>query len=219
MKKSLNLVLIGILTVASLLLALPFTPLRTSFSATTINYVDNTLTKMGVDFKGKIKNSGLSTKARQYKATGYDFAGSETFSTRTPIKAINSTAYNENSLGSEPTYQISNAKRVEKTNPVNGVGVGGFELSTGSASKKQKNNTPKMNGIGINPIASNLAVNTVTGGSSAPRQKATNYSPSKVGTHPGLDPIGTLPVGDGLGILLIMAICLAGYKFSKLSFS
>lgn len=218
MKKSLNLVLIGILTVASLLLALPFTPLRTSFSATTLNYVDNTLMKMGVDFKGKIKNSGLSVKARQYKATGYDFIGSETFRTRTAVTTTNSDSYNTNPIGS-PTYNVSKASKTETTASANGVGVGGFGLTTSSSGKKQKNNTPGIKDIGINPITNSLAINTVTGGSTAPRQKATNYSPSKVGTHPGLDPIGTLPVGDGLSIMLFMAICVTGYKYRRLSFS
>jgi len=71
MKKGINIVVLGVLTVVSVILALPFTPLRNSFKGVATNAADKALTSMGVDFNGKIKNARMIAGSHQYEGVYY----------------------------------------------------------------------------------------------------------------------------------------------------
>ena len=74
MKKSINYVLIGALTVVSLILAFPFTPLRNSFTGVTSKATDKALSTIGVDLDAKLKNARMISKSHQYDGYNMDFS-------------------------------------------------------------------------------------------------------------------------------------------------
>lgn len=207
MKKSLNLVLIGVLTIASLLLTLPFTPLRNSFSGITSKYIDNTVAKMGVDFNGQIKNARLVTKSRSYK-----IAGINTDVTTNSKKTTNSgSAYSEsNPLKNSGNYSID---ANNESNTSKG-GATGAIISFAATSDKNSKNKTGIKTNGFTSISSDL---TLKGTITKP-QTGKPYAVNEGGTHPGVDPTDpppSLPVGDGLNSLLIFAAIFAAFKIKN----
>jgi len=208
MSKSINLILIGVLTIASLLLALPFTPLRNSFSGITSKYMDNAVAKMGVDFSGQIKNARLVTKSRAYQVAGLE-ANEQRIK-----KRINSASdYNGlNPNGNAVNYSFnSNTDRNSTTKSASGGG-GIASIST-SSNKKSNDKT------GLKPIEFiSTSTDLTTKGKPTTLQAGKTYAENEGGTHPGLDPLDpppSLPVGDGLNSLLILAAIFAAFKIKN----
>jgi hypothetical protein len=209
--KYLNFILIGVLAVASLLLALPFTPLRSSFTGIAKGYTDVALSKMGVDFGGKIKNAGLSTKARQYKASAYDF----TVNNENRKRISGTPNYAAGTIGIDGSYSANGLNQNDNTGTPSGGGMGGFG-NVSSSNKKKNNNTPPTIGAGIGVTSLSTSINTTQVGSTT-KQGSTkqSYGPDQGGTHPGVDPIGTLPLGDGTSFMIMLSVLFIGFKMRK----
>lgn len=208
MNKSINIILIGVLTVASLLLALPFTPLRNSFSGITSQYIDNAVAKMGVDFSGQIKNARLVTKARSYQVAGLEANG------QILKKRINSASdYSGlNANGNTVNYSF-NANTDRNSTTKNATGGGSIASFSTSSNKKSKNKT------GLKPIEFiSTSTGLTTKGKPTTLQAGKTYAEDEGGTHPGLDPLDpppSLPIGDGLNSLLIFAAIFAAFKIKN----
>lgn len=205
MKKSLNLVLIGVLTIASLLLTLPFTPLRNSFSGITSKYIDNTVAKMGVDFNGQIKNARLVTKARSYQIAGLNATGTTNLKRATK----SGSAYSDsNPLINSGNYTIGTNN---ESNTSKGSATGAIASFSGTSDKNSKNKTvTKTNGF------TSISTDLILKGTVTKPQTGKPYAANEGGTHPGVDPAPpSLPVGDGLNSLLILAAIFAAFKIKN----
>lgn len=206
MNKSINLILIGVLTVASLLLALPFTPLRNSFTGITSKYIDNAVAKMGVDFNGQIKNARLLTKKRSYQITGLN-VNENTNSRR---KIISNGQNRESNTGENSGNYIgtSNESNASKRSGVSGI------TSFSTASSKYSKNKTGIKTNGFTSISTDL---TLKGTITKPLA-GKPYAANEGGTHPGVDPTDpppSLPIGDGLNSLLILAAIFAAFKIKN----
>ncbi|MDP4238882.1 MAG: hypothetical protein Q8904_05350 [Bacteroidota bacterium] len=222
MRKSTSIILIGVLTVASLLLALPFTPLRSSFKNTTGAYIDKAIKGVGVDLNGKIKNARLIVNAHQYEVTGLNIAniseGDHKVSARGISSGIN---------GRRPTSAFSSyGNNLKNQNEGNALAPGeGFGLI--SSGKRSVSNSTLQNG-GFASLSTNLS-STATASTTKKGVTQKNSSSSNGGgTHPGLNPttpnpdptpVGNLPVGDGTCILFIFISVYGGLKAKKSFFA
>jgi len=216
MKKSTTIILLCVLTVASLLLALPFTPLRISFKSTAGNYINDAIKGLGVDFNGKIKKARLIAKAHQLEGIGLDISTVNDGNHRISAEGSYSGMNQNGSL------QISGAYGNKNQNQPEGNyagGVAGFGLTS---SGKSSGNSSTQSG-GFVSISSNLA--SANGTTSRQGVTKQSYSPEKGGTHPGVDPtgngpspspMGTLPIGNGNLILFFFALVLASIKAKRI---
>ncbi|NDP20762.1 MAG: hypothetical protein GZ091_06750 [Paludibacter sp.] len=210
MRKSVNIVLIGALTIVSLLLALPFTPLRDSFSGITTKHIENAATKMGVDFNSQIKNARKVTNSRSYDIAGIDI------NKNTTAKKGNNPTNNyigSNKLQNSGSYITGTANEKEITS---GYTIGGNFGTYSANSKKTTKTILDAFSPGFKSTTTDL---TGTGtGISKPKAGQT-YSPNEGGTHPGVDPtnppLASLPIGDGLNSLLILAAIFAAFKIKN----
>lgn len=204
MNKILYLILIGVLTVASLLLALPFTPLRNSFSGITSKYIDNVVTKMGVDFSDQIKNARLVTKAQSYHVTGLDANGQK-------IKRRINSASDNSGMNDKGNYSInSNSNRNSTTQNATGRDIASFSTSL----NKNTKNITDIKTIGFSSSTTDLTLK----GNLTTLQAGSAYTADEGGTHPGLDPLDpppSLPIGDGLNSLLIFAAIFSALKIKN----
>lgn len=206
-----KIILFCVLTVASLLLALPFTPLRSSFKSTAGKYADEAIKGLGVDFKGQIRNARFIARAHQYEVTGLD------------ISPVNNGNHSVSSGGSYSGMNrngsggISGNYKYENQHEGNSGGIGGGTGITSSG--KSSSSSSEVQGGGFASMSSNI---TSANGSTT-RQGTTkqSYSPGQGGTHPGLDPtgsqpLGTLPIGNGTNPLLAFAIILTCIKAKRI---
>ena len=72
MRKGINVFVLGILTVVSVLLALPFAQMRNSFKTVTTHAAQNALTSIGVDLHGQIKNARQIVNSHKYEANTFN---------------------------------------------------------------------------------------------------------------------------------------------------
>ncbi|MEI6752049.1 MAG: hypothetical protein WCK78_02675 [Paludibacter sp.] len=226
MKKSINIVLIGVLTVASIILALPFTPLRNSFKGVTDNVADKALTTMGVDYKAKIKNARLISVAHQYETSNIN----SEFIVVNNEQAVNngvSNKYESDNLDvTNPGFKkrsIFNTSN--EINPTMGIN------STFSATVKNPSNYVNNKIGGFVAVSTKLG-NTTTSSSSSvlttqANAKTTTTKQSANGdnngsggaTHPGADPTfgasPSLPIGNGTYFLLALIGLFGIWKAKK----
>ena len=212
MKKNINIVLIGVLTVASIILALPFTPLRNSFKGVTSNAADKALSSFGVDLKGKISNARKISSAHQYEVNNLnlglivDNKGRIIKSNGFSNTALNQDDYNMNYLSSNDKSANSN----------------GLNSGFSSTTKNTSNSTQKVSGfVSISTKLEN-STNTQTETGSITKQSGNNQNDGTGGgTHPGVDPPGfgpspSLPLGNGTVLMLLFAIAFGTWKARKL---
>ncbi|MEI8271464.1 MAG: hypothetical protein WCG08_02460 [Paludibacter sp.] len=213
MKKRINILLIGVLTVASIILALPFTPLRNSFKGVTSNAADKALTSLGVDLRGKIKNARQISDAHQYEASNMDL-GLIVDSKGRIVKSVNfssvsysADAYNANILNS--TDKSGNSSRLnsaynasEKTSTSSSQGFGGFVPIQS-----------KSGGSTTNSSALAAGEQSVNAGTSNGVRQSGHAGPPP-GEGGGTPPPPSLPLGDGTTILLVL-ISLVGIWKAK----
>ena len=212
MKKSINIVLIGVLTVASIILALPFTPLRNSFKGVTSNAADKALASMGVDLKGKIMNARQISAAHQYEASNMNLG----LIVDSKGRVVNANNYGSVGFSSDG-YNLNNSANTEKTTNANGVN----SSFSGSGKSSSKSN---QSAGGFVSISTQLSNNTgkALGGSTKQSGNAQNNGTGG-GTHPGVDPtpsgggaLPSLPIGNGTLFLLALAAVFGTMKARKL---
>ncbi len=214
MEKSTKIIMIGVLTVASIIIALPFTPVRSSFKGVAGNLAEKALAGLGVDLNGKIMNARMIARVRGNDITGLDIAG---LSDSKNGKFHQGTYSGMNGLQSNGSYQST---LINQKQNKGGGGMGDSPLM--SSSGKRGSDAGVSSGTG-SIVAS--SPKSVQGGTTTTRKSANGatYSPGNGATHPGLDPsgstpMGTLPAGNGLSFLLVMSLGYVGWK-KKVSLS
>lgn len=218
MKKSLNIVLIGVLAVASIILALPFTPLRHSFKGVAGDAANKALTSVGVDFSGKIKNARRVSFAHQYQNTDIDLT--DYLDMRDNL-GVDGNYSNMNLSLSDGTYSATNMLTKDK---IKGSAVGGG-FAPGSLGKSGSNNSSQAGDfIAISSKLGTSNGTTTPNGSTKQSGNGQNNGTGG-GTHPGVDPTPipdpgpvTLPIGDGTYLMLFMLGIFGVYKSRKLIF-
>lgn len=206
MTKGVKLILFGVLTVASLTLALPFTPLRKSFSGITSKKINTAFNKMGVDFNEPIKNARFITKARSYKIAGLNVNVIKNLKRTTNPESVYSKS---NSLKNSGIYSIDK-NNDENTSTEGTANIPSF-LTTPNDKIKNKTGL-KSKGLTPGPI-------DLTKGTLAKPQAGKLYSANQGGgATPGVDPTippPSLPIGDGMYALLIFAAIFATLKIKN----
>ena len=202
MKKGINIVVLGVLTVASVILALPFTPLRNSFKGVATNAADKALTSIGVDLNGKIRNARLIAKSHVYESYNFIEVGAN------GKKSMQMESYSGlKGLQSDGLYNLSANKEATQNN--SGINAD-LSIASGSARK----NVTQMGGfVSVSTkLTSENASNTI-GGSTKQSGNADNNG-SGGGTHPGVDPTPppSLPLGNGFLCLFSLALVYVGFK-------
>ena len=194
MKKGINIVVLGVLTVVSVILALPFTPMRNSFKGVTTNVADKALTSMGVDLNDKIRNARLIAKSHAYES--YNFINDGTSGN----KNMRQETYSGfNSLQSDGKYY----KEANQQN----VGIPG-DLSTASVSDR-KNVTQVDGFVSVSTKMTSENSTSSNGGSTKQSGKAYNN-----GSEGGVDPtpLPSLPLGNGFVFLFSLALVYVSFK-------
>ncbi len=204
MKKGINIVILGVLTVASVILALPFTPLRNSFSGVTTKAANQALTSIGVDLNGKFKNARLIARTHQYDLVDFALVNAE----GKGRKFSESTYSGMNRRFADGTYSAMN----QEQNAGHAGGTSG-DLAIASGGKGSKSGSGVQMGgyVSINTKLNSTHTNTV----GTTKQNAnTDNNGTGGGTHPGVDPnpLGSLPIGDGISLLLVLIAGYAGIK-------
>jgi len=210
MKKSINIVLIGVLTVASIILALPFTPLRNSFKGVTSSAADKALSSMGVDLKGKILNARQISAAHQYEASNMNL-GLIVDSKGKVVKSDNyvSTGFPQDG------YNLNNLNSNGKSGNTNGIN----STFSGSGRSSSKSSQSVGGFVSISTKLGNTTTSTL-GGSTKQSGNAQNNGTGG-GTHPGVDPTPTpdplpsLPIGNGTVFLISLAILFGTWKVKR----
>ena len=202
MKKGINIVVLGVLTVASVILALPFTPLRNSFKGVTTSAADKALNKMGVDFNAKIHNARLIAQSHDYQSynfvvdagNGKKYLRQESYSGLKGLQSDGSINLSDKKEAPQQNSALSGDLALSSVNARNKVTqMGGFV----SVSTKLNSENPSSS-IGASTKQSGNAQNNGTGG----------------GTHPGVDPtpLPSLPLGNGFLCLFSLALVYVGFK-------
>ena len=210
MKKGLITIIIGVLTVVSLILALPVSPLRYSSQGVINTYVEGVFSKIGVDINGKMITARQITRSGQYDAFGLDLNksdGKRKIGLSGNYSNLNNNL-NNNYVGSLD-LKISNSMA---------SGMGADAGFSSSKSGKSSNANASVQKVGFRSMSDNVVS---TGNETATRQNATtkNYSTNQGGTHPGLDPdvqLGNLPIGDGTALMIIFSFFFGFFKIRKL---
>jgi len=201
MRKSINIVLIGVLALAGIILALPFTPLRSSFSNVTTKYTAQVFSSMGIDLNGKVNKARKIAGNHQYEVTSFEL--SVLNNVNKSVKGGAGSSMNELESG---TYSAS-LQNLEKI-----TGNSGFSSNNLSFNGyKRSGSSGNVN----NGIASNFSKSTSknsSGGGTVKQSSNGDSNGTGGGTHPGVDPIGNLPVGDGITFLFILAVGYLGLK-------
>jgi hypothetical protein len=219
MKKRSNIIkIIGALTVLSLLLAIVFAPYRGSYKGT---YFDKTLAKMDVNFGGKIINANVD--AKNNIAVVNDLS--------TPTTAAKKRKVNASQIYSETLAKSSNESF---GNTTSGVLVSNSNTNANIADNGNSTNSETTVGVfaptptfstslikgSNNQIASAGTVSStvdLTGvnisGSQAGPQGAGGAGGPPPEEGGGIPP--SLPIGNGINFLLILATFYGGWKLRK----
>ena len=211
MKRSINYVLIGALTVVSLILAFPFTPLRNSFTSVTSKATDKALSTIGVDLDTKLKNARLISKTHQYEVYNLDFAIKLDRKGRVLKSGLYKDMLKNSSDGIYYGTDLLVNKNSRASNLDGNIGILPSKKGTEQSSVSQGNfvsissklSTSKANTTNITTKQSANGDNNGTGG----------------GTHPGVDPTGplpSLPIGDGTAFLLSLVVLLGVWRMKRI---
>ena len=206
MKKGLIAIIIGVLTVVSLILALPVSPLRYSTKGVVNTYVDGVFSKIGIDINGKLNTARQITKSNQYEAFGFDLNSKKKnkidFSGN--YSNINVNNSNGNSTGLLD-MKTSNSKL---------SGIGSESDFSTSTSGNGSNANSSVQKIGFRSTST-----TLENGNNKQDVTNKNYGLGQGGTHPGLDPqeqLGNLPLGDGTALMILFSFFFGFFKIRKL---
>ena len=221
MKKNINFVLIGVLTIASVILALPFTPLRNSFQGISGDAVNKAFASIGVDWNGKIQNARKASYSYQNEASGLSLISIETNTKKVNLKKGGSSGG-----GGSDEYMVNAGDNGSDVRSAVGL-TGSFATSGIIASTSEDQQSIVSGGaISYSAKAGSASNTTLTQTGSTTLQGSVRV-PVPVGgggTHPGVDPNApptpctpTLPLGSGTGILLSLVGFFGIWKVRKIS--
>lgn len=191
--------IIWLMTWAVLFLVVAYSPIgRPDLYVGTIYYINN----QGVNFKGGIANAP--------KGTAY--AGDEEESELTDYAPTpdNNADYTDNASEYSPVNTNTGAANYSKTTGSNqSTSQNGFIALAGNSSKGSAQGTATAQSNDVSSLSSDL---TLTSSTSTDRQAAGPNKPNGGRDPGGKNPKNTIPVGDGMWLLLIMAGAFAIWK-------
>lgn len=223
MRKSfIIIVIISVSTIVSLLLALYFAPLRTTFKQHSTHLAQDGLAKVGVSYSA-IENARRTSVAGQYAVKGFDVTlvsnkGKKTVAPRVYNNLIGFNSYDIYKVGS--SYAV-----YRKYSSFSGGIAGGMMTNTNGVSMDPTNpnfgitqlSKGRMN---TNPgIQSNEYITTTTDLSGATTASASTKQGANGGPPPQEDVYipPTLPVGDGTILLFAFITLFSVFKFKKVT--
>ena len=218
--KKILIISLGTFTVISLVLALILSPLR-GLDSSKLNILDESKAVLGVNFNGKIKN------ARD--VVNYQYMTNS---------SLNIIGVNNSTSNARASQNISNGVSRNFDNNITGIGnfdknptngVGNTFNSIGNSSNRNSNSVSPSNiNIGLlssTPINNAKKINITTGVVSLTTDltkassASTKFNAGAGGPPPsegGENPPPSLPIGDGMNYLLVLAIVFAGFKARKI---
>ena len=214
MKKNINFVLIGVLTIVSLILALPFTPLRSSFQGISGDAVNKAFASIGVDWRGKIQNARKVSYSYQNEASGLSLI---TIDTRTKMVKLKK---GSGSGGGSDEYAVNIANNGSDVGSA--VGLTGSFATSGiiSSTSEDKQSITGGGAISFSTKTGSGSNTTLTQGSTALQGTVRVPIGNGGGAHPGEDPNTPpppcLPLGSGTGILLSLVGFFGIWKVRKM---
>ena len=220
MKKNINIVLIGVLTISSIILALPFTPLRNSFQGITGDAVNKVFASIGVDWRGKIVNARKLSYSYQSEASELSLISIETKSKASKLRKGGSAG------GPSEDYMVSfgdNGNDVRSA-----VGLTGSFATSGIISSTSEDQQSIVGGaVSFSTKAGSASNTTLTqSGSTSLQSSNGDNNGTGGGTHPGVDPDTpptpcvpppSLPMGNGTSILLSLVGIFSIIKARKIA--
>lgn len=216
MKKNINFVLIGVLTIASIILALPFTPLRNSFQGISGDAVNKAFASIGVDWNGKIQNARKVSYSYQNEAIGLSLI---TIDTRTKMIKLKKSG---SSGGGSDEYAVNIANNGSDVRSA--VGLTGSFATSGiiSSTSEDKQSITGGGAISFSTKTGSDGKTTLTqNGTTSLQSTNGDHNGTGGGTHPGEDPNTPpppcLPLGSGTGILLSLVGAFGIWKVRKIN--
>ena len=210
MKRSINYVLIGALTVVSLILAFPFTPLRNSFTGVTSKATDKALSTIGVDLDAKLKNARQISKTHQYEVNSLDFAIKLDSKGRIIKSGLYKGMLRSSSDGTYYGADLLLNKNSSTSNLDGSIGVTSSKNSSGHSSATQG---------GFVSVSSKLSTSKTNTTNGTTKQSANgDNNGTGGGTHPGVDPtpLPSLPIGNGTSFMLLLVALFGVWKMKKI---
>ena len=206
MKKNLNIVILGVLTVASIILAIPFTPLRNSFKGIATKATDAAINSIAVDFNGKIKNARLIAKLHQYDIVDFSIADFTNTKRKMNGRGLNSS----NVFVADSRYSAANFSQIyASANTASGQSEGIIPIGQ----KVSENVNQNADFVGISSKLSTENGTTAPAGGTIKQNANADNNGTGGGTHPGVDPTPpSLPLGSGFICLFSFAIAYVAIK-------
>jgi hypothetical protein len=223
MKKRTSTILIGVLVVAGLILALPFSPLRNSFSLSVKTFADKALINLANIDNNKNKKIANSVSTSLQSAEFKVFYKNIVARTNTQnnnsnvsiVKSVKSITTGKSTRNStiNTTSNLSLISPTQsKTGNSVGSGTGGGQINNSLSNLKSGNSNIST---GTNYIAMSTDLTTPATISSA-KQLAGGGPPPTSG-NPDVPILGSLPIGDGYCFLLLLSSAFIILKTRKTS--
>lgn len=203
-------VIIGVFAVTSVLLALPLAPLRKSFDGVVANTSLNGTT-LGLVMAQSMKSAHTIATVAESEFNGVPNVESN--------RSVRKLAYGTS--GPTTVAEGGNFNHSLQSNASNASIGGDASLVARSGAKaKASQDMSSASMPGLKKVSTN-AQSTSTSGTVTPNRQAGATSTTDGGAHPGLDPqaqLGSLPLGDGSSVLLVLVVVFTVFKGRRLFF-
>ena len=203
-------VIIGVFAVTSVLLALPLAPLRKSFDGVVAN------TNLNGTTLGMLVSQSMKSARNIATVAESEFNGVPNVESNRSARKL---AYGT----SEPSTVVAgrNYSHSLQDNAGNtSIGGDASLVARSGAKAKASQDVSSASVPGLKKVSTN-AQSTSTSGTITPSRQAGTSSSTDGGAHPGLDPqaqLGSLPLGDGSYILLVLVAIFTVFKGRRLFF-
>jgi len=224
--KKILIISLGTFTVISLVLALMLSPLR-SYNSAKLNILDESKAVLGVEFNGKIENAREALNYQYMPNSSLNIVGNNTTSKEVSRTHQTSGTETHNNVGSVVTrYNNYNKTSTNGAANVfsssrnssnrNSNSVSPSNINIGLLSSTPTNNNTKK--IDLNNSVVSLTTD-LTKASSASTKFSVDGGPPPSEDNGDVPPTPSLPIGDGMNYLLVLAVIFAGFKAKKLLFN
>ncbi len=215
MKKNINIVLIGVLTIASIILALPFTPLRNSFQGITGDAMNKAFASIGVDWRGRIQNARKISYSYQSEASALSLISIETRTKITKLRKGGSSG------SAADDYMISYGNNGNDVRSAVGL-TGSFATSGIVSSTSEDKQSITGDAVSFSSKVSGNSQTTLTqSGTTSLQSTNGDHNGTGGGAHPGVDPNTPpppcLPLGNGTTILLSLVGLFGVWKARRIA--
>ncbi|MDD3321837.1 MAG: hypothetical protein PHS59_10380 [Paludibacter sp.] len=221
--KKILIISLGTFTVISLVLALILSPLR-SYNSAKLNILDESKAVLGVEFNGKIKNAREALNNQYMPNSSLNIVGNKTSSKEVSKTQQNTGAGTHNNVGSGVTA-YNNYNKTSTNGATNA-----FSSEGNSSNKNSKSVSPSNINIGMlssTPTNNNTKKTSFNNGVASLTTDLTKASGVSTkfsvdgGPPPSEDngdvpPTPSLPIGDGMNFLLVLAVVFTGVKAKRI---